>query len=69
MGVPKRPWFFKNRNYNELSLTHLKNEPQLYGLIYREVPIKGFYFGGECQFGYSLQFMFFFSNIFPYIYS
>ena len=28
-------------------------------MIYWEVPIKVFYFGGGCQFGYSLQFMFF----------
>ena len=41
---------------------------ELCRLIYREVPIKIFYFGGECQFGYSLQFMFFRYNGSPYIY-
>ena len=42
----------------ELSLSHLNNESELCRLKYREVPIKIFYFGGECQFGSSLQFMF-----------
>ena len=30
-------------------MTRLNNETELYSLIYREVPIKKFYFSGECQ--------------------
>ena len=51
MGIPKHSWFFKYKSYNELSLAHLNIEPEFYRLIYREVPIKVFYFGGSANLG------------------